>query len=214
MYRKLDALLAEVKKRLRREFNRLGQMGFDELNVVNTRKVTKEMYDRLLADNEKTYLKAGEAAYTAATKTARAAGFTDDAETEIDADWLLGVLLGYSLVTGYIYDREAERKRLRLNEQILTAREYDSRDLYNQSLQRSANLWWTQTLQYGIETVDEATIQAYKDSGVKKVRWIAKLDGRTCAVCRERNGKVYDIKKVPAKTHYNCRCYLEPFVEV
>ena len=52
MYRNLDKLLAGVKEKLRSEFNRLGSMGFDELNVINTRKVTQEMYNRLLAENE------------------------------------------------------------------------------------------------------------------------------------------------------------------
>ena len=51
---------------------------------------------------------------------------------------IVEILLAYNLVTGYIYDREAERKRLRLNEQILTAREYDDRGALNESLRRIA----------------------------------------------------------------------------
>lgn len=204
MYRKLDKLLAEAKKRIRVEFNRMGLMGFDELNVVNTKKVTSEMFDRLLADNEKMYQKAAKSAY-------KAAG--GDKESEPDIEWVLGVLMAYNFVTGYLYDKEADRKRLRLNEQILTAREYDDRGLYNSSLQRTANLWWTQTSQYGIDIVDKATLQAYKDLGVKKVRWKTVVDKHTCKVCKERSDKVFDISKVPEKSHYNCRCYLEPVVE-
>ncbi len=210
MYGYLDSLLAKAKKKIRTEFNHLGVMGFDSLNVVNTKKVTKEMFDRLLNDNEKTYRKVAKDAYSKAKKKAQSVGYAEEKETELSGDWLVGILLAYNLVTGYLYDREAERKRLRLNEQILTAREYDSREMYNESLRKTANLWWTQTLQYGITVVDEATIQAYEDLGVDKVRWIAELDSRTCKVCRERNGKVYELSKVPTKTHYNCRCYLEP----
>lgn len=210
MYKYLDSLLAKAKKKIRTEFNRLGVMGFDSLNVVNTKKVTKEMFDRLLSDNEKTYRKAAEDAYSKAKKKAEAAGYTEEEPEGVGGEWLLGVLLAYNLITGYLYDREAERKRLRLNEQILTAREYDSREMYNESLRKTANLWWTQTFQYGITVVDEATIQAYEDMGVEKVKWIATVDSRTCKVCRERNGKIYQLSKVPAKTHYNCRCYLEP----
>jgi SPP1 gp7 family putative phage head morphogenesis protein len=210
MYKYLDSLLERVKKRIRTEFNRLGIMGFDDLNVVNTRKVTKEMFDRLLSDNEKTYRKVADDAYKKAKKKASAAGYSEEESEGIGGEWLLGVLLAYNLVTGYLYDRETERKRLRLNEQILTAREYDSREMFNDSLRKSANYWWTQTLQYGITVVDEATIQAYADMGVDKVRWVAELDSRTCKVCRERNGKIYELSKVPQKTHYNCRCYLEP----
>lgn len=210
MYRYLDSLLVEAKKKLRREFNSMGQMGFDELNVVNTKKFTKAMFDRLLSTNEKLYLKAGRDAYAKAKKSASAAGYAEQEELELDAGWLAGVLMAYSLVTGYLYKQEAERKRLRLNEQVLTAREYDSREMFNQGLRRSANLWWTQTQQYGIEVVDEATIQAFRDMGVKRVRWVATEDERICQVCKSRSGKIYDILKVPEKTHYNCRCYLEP----
>lgn len=211
MYEYLDSLLAKTKKKIRTEFNRLGVMGFDSLNVVNTKKVTKEMFDRLLTDNEKTYRKAADEAYSKGKKKARSAGYTEEEKPEgIGGEWLVGMLLAYNFVTGYLYDREAERKRLRLNEQILTAREYDSREMYNDSLRRTANLWWTQTSQYGIDVVDAATIQAYKDMGVDKVKWVAELDSRTCKVCRDRNGVIYRLSKVPKKTHYNCRCRLEP----
>ena len=210
MYKHLDSLLEKAKKRIRAEFNRLGVLGFDELNVVNTKKVTKEMFDRLLSDNEDMYLKAAKKAYSKAKKSAIAIGYREEENTELPPDWLVGVLIAYNLITGYVYPREAERKRLRLNEQILTAREFDSRELYNAGLQKAANLWWTQTSQYGVDVVDQATLQAYEDVGVKKVQWIAELDKRTCKVCRERNGKIYELAKIPPKTHYNCRCYLEP----
>lgn len=210
MYKHLDSLLEKLKKKLRIEFNRLGLLGFDELNVVNTKKVTKEMFDRLLFENEKMYQKAANAAYTKAKKAAVAVGYKEEKKEELPPEWLTGALVAYNLVTGYVYDREAERKRLRLSEQILTAREYEDRQLYSTSLQRAANLWWTQTLQYGITVVDEATIQGFADMGVKKVRWKSVIDGRECKVCRERSNKIYKISEVPGKTHYNCRCYLEP----
>lgn len=210
MYKYLDSLLEKVKKRIRREINRLGVMGFDNLNVTNTKKVTKELFDRLLAENEKTYQKAAKDAYSKAKKKAEENGYEKQEETDITSGWLLGVLTAYNMITGYLYDREAERKMLRLNEQILTAREYENREMYNESLRKLANMWWTQTLQYGVTVVDEATIQAYNDMGVEKVKWVATVDNRTCEVCRERNGKIYELSKVPVKTHYNCRCYLEP----
>ena len=210
MYKFLDSLLAKAKKKIRREFNRLGVMGFDSLNVTNTKRITEEMFERFLADNEKTYQKAAKDAYSKAKKTAKAKGYEEEGETNLTSGWLLGVLTAYNLITGYLYNREAERKRLRLNEQILTAREYENREMYRDSLRKAANLWWTQTFQYGITVVDEATAQGFKDMGVDKVKWIATVDSRTCKVCRERNGKIYQLSKVPSKTHYNCRCYLEP----
>jgi SPP1 gp7 family putative phage head morphogenesis protein len=210
MYEYLDSLLAKLKKKLRTEFNRLGMIGFDELNVVNTKKITKEMFDRLLAENEKTYKKAADNAYSSAKKRAVNAGYAEEKASGLSDEWLVGTLMAYNLVTGYVYSKEADRKRMRLNEQILTAREYYDRQLYNTCLQRAANLWWTQSMHYAVLAVDEATIQAYKDLGVKKVRWNANLDRRTCKVCRNRHNKIYEISAVPAKTHYNCRCDLEP----
>ena len=205
MYKLLDKLLAAEMKRIRTEFNRISVMGFDELNVVNTRKTTQKMYDGFLKDNEGIYLKVARDAYKRATE--------GDEKTEIDREWLVGVLAAYNLVTGYLYNREADRKRLRLNEQILTAREYGNREMFNESLKRSANLWWTQTTQYGITAVDEATIKGFKDIGIKRVRWIAADDEKTCPTCGARDNKIYHINRIPPKPHYGCRCYIVPVKE-
>lgn len=199
MYRYLDSLLANSKKKIRTEFNRVGSMGFDELNVVNTRRVTEEIYARLLAENDSVYRKAAKKAY-------RDAGGNES----IDAKFVEGILIAYNLVTGYLYGKEAERKRLRLNEQILTAREYADRDMLRDGLRTSANLWYTQTVQYGVDIVDAATLKAYKDRGIKYVEWVSQDDGKECAECKSRDGKIFRITEVPAKSHYGCRCYLKP----
>lgn len=204
MYRYLDKLLAEAKKKVRTEFNRMSVMGFDELNVVNTRKATAAMFDRFLEDNEAMYTRVVKDAYAKATKDKKG-----DKE-EIGSSFVESVLLGYNLVTGYLYEKEAERKRLRLNEQILTAREYGDRQMYQDSLRRTANLWWTQTAQYGIDMVDKATLKGYRDMGVRFVRWVAADDDKTCEVCNDRDGRVYKIAAVPPKPHYGCRCYVVP----
>jgi SPP1 gp7 family putative phage head morphogenesis protein len=210
MYEYMDSRLKSVKKKLEAEFAQLGAMGFDALNVVNTKKLTKAMFTRLLQNNETAYLRVAKKAYSDGKKTAARVGFSPDEETDITAEWLFAILLGYNLVTGYLYDKETERKRLRLNEQILTAREFNDARMLRDSIRRSMNLWWTQTQQYGIEVVDEASLQAYADAGVQRIRWVAVGDERTCPECRARHNKIYDIRKVPAKTHYACRCRLEP----
>lgn len=205
MYKLLDKLLKNEMTRVRASFNHLGSMGFDELNVVNTRKATQKMYDGFLKDNEDIYLKVAKDAYKKATE--------DGKTTVINREWLIGVLAGYNLVTGYLYEREADRKRLRLNEQILTAREYGNRQMFQDSLRRSANLWWTQTTQYGISVVDEATIKGFRDMGVKRVQWIAADDEKTCPTCGARDNQIYHINKIPPKPHYGCRCYVVPVKE-
>jgi SPP1 gp7 family putative phage head morphogenesis protein len=61
-----------------------------------------------------------------------------------------------------------------------------------------------------LESVDKATLDGYKDSGVDEVEWHTNIDGRECKVCRERNGRVYKIDEVPPKPHRNCRCRYAP----
>ena len=210
MYRLADKLLEQLKKLIRREFNRLGVFGFDELNAPRITRETIALFDRLMSENKKRFLEAAKKAYTDAVLLAISAGYKGSGENKIDDAWLLGFLGAYNFVSGYLYESEAERKRLRLAEQMMTAREYLSRTQYNDSLRRSANLWWTQTAHYMLDAVDTATLDGYRDSGVEKVKWNTNIDGRECKICRDRNGKVYPIGNVPPKAHRNCRCYLTP----
>ena len=210
MYRLADKLLEQLKKLIRREFNRLGVFGFDELNAPRVTKETTELFSRLMSENKKRYLEAAKKAYTDAAALAVKAGYEDPGEGRISDMWLVAFLGAYNYVSGYLYESEAERKRLRLAEQMMTAREYLSRTQYNDSLRRSANLWWSQTSHYMLDAVDQATLDGYKDSGVKKVKWNTNIDGRECSVCRERNGQIYPIGNVPPKAHRNCRCYITP----
>ena len=210
MYKLADKLLEQLKKLIRREFNRLGIFGFDELNAPRVTSETTSLFDRMMRENKKQYLKVAEKAYADALALATAAGYEATGERRINDAWVIGFLGAYNFVSGYLYESEAERKRLRLAEQMMTAREYLNRTLYNDSIRRSANLWWTQTAHYMLDAVDTATLDGYKDSGVEKVKWNTNIDGRECKTCRERNGKVYSIDNVPPKSHRNCRCYLTP----
>ena len=210
MYRLADKLLEQLKKLIRREFNRLGIFGFDELNAPRITQETTDLFDRMMRENKKRYLEVARKAYADAVAMAIAAGYSDPGVNRIDEAWLIGLLGAYNFVSGYLYESEAERKRLRLSEQMMTAREYLNRTLYNDSLRRSANLWWTQTAHYMLDAVDTATLDGYRDSGVEHVKWNTNIDGRECATCRERNGNVYPIDDVPSKAHRNCRCYLTP----
>lgn len=210
MYRLADKLLEQLKKMIRREFNRLGIIGFDELNASRVSRETTELFDRLMRENKRLYLKAAQKAYDDAVAAAKAAGYEGSPENRINEAWVVALLGAYNFVSGYLYESEAERKRLRLGEQMMTAREYQNRPLYNDSTRRTANLWWTQTSHYMLESVDNATLDGFRDSGVDKVMWVTNIDGKECSVCRERNGKIYDIDKFPPKPHLRCRCGRAP----
>ena len=210
MYKLADKLLEQLKKLIRREFNRLGIFGFDELNAPRVTTETISLFNRLMRENERLYLQVAKRAYGDAIVAAIAAGYKDPGENKINASWVGNLLGAYNFVSGYLYESEAERKRLRLAEQMMTAKEYQNRTLYNDSIRRSANLWWMQAAHYMLESVDKATLDGLKDSGVERVKWHTKIDGRECKECRERDGKIYNIDKVPPKAHRNCRCYLTP----
>ena len=210
MYRLADKLLEQLKKLIRREFNRLGIFGFDELNVTRVTKETTELFERLLAENNKRYLQAAIKARTDAKARVILAGYDDRNVAVPDEAWLAAFLAKYNFVSGYLYEQEAERKRLRLAEQMLTSVEYQSRTLYNDSVRRSANLWWTQTAHYMLDAVDEATLETYEIMGVEQVEWHTNIDGKECKTCRERHGKIYSIDDVPPKAHRNCRCRITP----
>lgn len=210
MYRLADKLLEQLKKLIRREFNRLGILGFDELNVTRVTSETTELFNRLMAENLRRYLKAAQKSTVDAKALAIAAGYEDREIVIPDEAWVTAFLQSYNYVSGYLYEQEAERKRLRLEEQMLTAKEYQSRTLYNDSVRRAANLWWTQSSHYMLDVVDVAMLYAFKLMGVVQLKWITNIDGRECQTCRDRNGQIYDIDKVPPKAHRGCRCRLTP----
>lgn len=209
IYSRLDKSLLETKKTLRREFNRISVMGFDELNVLHTKKITKELFERLVSRNQKMYLDSGYFAYQFAFERAEEQGFRGE-KRKIDSVWVQEYLKSYNHVTRYIYDQETDRRRMRLNEAILTDRAFNSREDFQADLRKAASYWWRQTTQYGIGVCDQAMLDAYIDSGVEKVIWHTMEDGRVCEGCDARDGAIYDINKVPPKEHYGCRCVLLP----
>jgi hypothetical protein len=213
MYRLADKLLEQLKKLIRREFNRLGIFGFDELNVPRVTTETTELFERLMAENLKRYLQATKRASTDAKAMVIAAGYEDKEIIIPDEVWVKAFLQSYNYVSGYLYEQEAERKRLRLAEQMLTAKEYQSRTLYNDSVRRSANLWWTQSSHYMLDVVDFTMLYIFKSMGVEKVKWVTNIDGHECQTCRDRNGEIYDIDKVPPKAHMRCRCRRVPVLK-
>ena len=63
--------------------------------------------------------------------------------------------------------------------------------------------------------VNEMKRQIYEYYGITKVRIKGTLDERTCEVCEQYIGKIYDIKDVvigeQIGSHINCRCYMEAY---
>ena len=211
-YELTDILIALLLNQLRKEVNRLDVMGFDQLNAPRLTNLTTAMIERLLKANKKAFLKIAKEASEEAADDVTAIGIIAT-PVKTDEKYVDGVLGEYNPVTGYLYYPEADRKRTRLAEALITAVIVGSRADYHKELKKFANLWHTQTLQYGETTVDKARVDTFKKNGIKYVRWVSEKDNRVCEVCKERDGKIYPINNIPTKPHYRCRCWIEPLLK-
>ena len=170
------------------------------------------MVSRLLKNNKKAYIKiAKEATEEASEDIKELTGITVK-PLRTDEKYVEGVLGQYNPVTGYLYYPEADRKRARLAEALIAAVIAGLRPDYHKQLQKFANLWHTQTKQYTITVVDTTRIETFKKNGIRRVRWETQKDERVCAECGARDGKIFDIDKLPEK-HYGCRCWYMPVLE-
>lgn len=185
-----DKAIRDMNRRNLRAFDGLKLLKFDELNVLRS---VKRVYEDSIKLAKKRYLQIALDAYHNAK-----------GKKKIDRDWVLDMLEEYDPVTMYLFTPEAERKRDRTVEAILSTPNKD------EAVDRALRLWTLQTTHYAEKSVDEATLQAFRDNGVEKVRWVTAEDEKVCEVCRKRNGKIYPIDKLPPKPHYRCRCTYEP----
>ena len=168
---------------------------------------------RLLKSNKEAYIKiAAEASEEAADDIREVSGIAVK-PLKTDEEYVNGILEEYNPVTGYLYYSEAERKRARLSEALIAAVLFGLRAEYHKELTKFANLWHTQTLQYGETVVDKTRLDTFKKNGIKRVRWVSENDNRVCEICKERDGKIYPIDDIPTKPHYRCRCWIMPVLE-
>lgn len=165
--------------------------GFDELSVLS---ITRTLYQNLAADNQEIFLELAQERYQEAEP---------HGEEPPDLAWLLVLLAAYNAVTKVIYENDVDRKRQ------YTAEGINSSTAKVTEFRRGLHYWADLTSTYADIVTDESTLKAYRDAGVKKVRWITAGDEKVCETCRERDGKVYSINAIPAKPHRRCRCIWE-----
>ena len=184
----MELLNRRATKRFEDAKDKAAQDGFDELSVLS---VTRELYDQLEADNRQVYLELAQERYQEAEPHGK---------EPPDLAWLLALLAAYSEVSKVVYNNEVDRKR------GYTAEGINSSTAKVTEFRRGLHYWSDFTGQFADEITDEATLKAYRDAGVRRVRWVTAGDEKVCETCRERNGKVYSINAIPPKPHRRCRC--------
>lgn len=194
-YNLADKAIELLNKRATKRFedakDKAAQDGFDELSVLE---VTRTLYQDLARDNQEIFLELAQERYQEAEP---------HGEEPPDLAWLLALLAAYNAVTKVIYDNDVDRKRQ------YTAEGINSSTAKVTEFRRGLHYWADLTSTYADIVTDESTLKAYRDAGVKKVRWVTAGDERVCDTCRERDGKVYSINAIPPKPHRRCRCIWE-----
>lgn len=188
----MDLLNQRATKRFEDAKDEAAQDGFDELSVLS---ITRTLYDNLSADNEEIFLELAKERYQETEP---------HGEEPPDLAWLLALLAAYNAVTKYQYTNEVDRKRQ------YTAEGINSSTAKVTEFRRGLHYWAGLTADYADIVTDESTLKAYRDAGVRRVRWVTAGDEKVCETCRERNGKVYSINSIPPKPHRRCRCVFEP----
>ena len=186
-----ELLNRKAVKRFESTKNQAQIDGFDELEVIQ---LTRTLYQDLSADNQETFLELAQERYQEVEP---------HGEEPPNLTWLLALLAAYNAVTKYIYAHEIDRKQQYAAEGINASTAKVS------EFRRALKRWTNFTDQYADIVSDETTLKAYRDAGIKKIRWVTAEDERVCPECRERDGKVYSINNVPPKPHWGCRCRYE-----
>lgn len=197
MYKYADKAIKQLNKLFVRWFTALRLLKFDEINILSA---VKKVYADAKRQMVKRYESIAVEAYRAALKRAG----SDGKGKEPDDDWLLDMLEETDPVTLYQFFPELERKTVRLAEALEVPQSRQK------EIDRALRYLSLQMSETAIRVTDEATIKGYFDSGVKRVRWVAREDERTCPVCGQRHNRIYPINRVPPKPHYGCRCEIIP----
>ena len=189
-YTLADKVIAYLTKRYIKLFGKVRGMAFDEMNVIS---VSHEIYDTALVETKREMVRLSKKVY----------GKYKEADNFDSEGFVLALMLAYDPTTKYIYQNEVDRKRARFVEGVLSS------DFPMEEVKASQRLWIAMNKVFADEVTFQTMIKAYKDSGVKRVRWVTSPDERRCPVCGAMHGRVYHIDKVPSKPHRNCRCWVE-----
>ena len=190
-YNATDKTISYLNKQYPKLFRRAA--GFDELNVIP---VSHEIYDAIYELVKREATRLSDAVYDSHRRS--------EEQTEFDPAILVAMLaLAYNPVTKYVYENELDRKRARFAESLIAS------DTPAEEIALAQRLVAGMNAQFMDDVTFETIVQAFRDSGVTRVRWVTSPDDRRCKTCASRHNKIYSIDAVPAKPHIHCRCWIE-----
>lgn len=201
IFRHADRALMVMLNSMSREFQNLStEIGFDEMNVMETRKRVNAMYERMDRVIRREYRSVARKAYMDASAEAGTDGGAFDAEK-----FVAGMLRAYDPVSDFVYDREWIRKRDRLFESII-ATERGNQEM-RRNLKRGLDVLANQVRQYADNITAQARVTAFKNAGADVLVWITEDDEKVCKVCKPRHEQFYPIEMLPEwPAHWRCRC--------
>ena len=199
-----DEAAAKITKKIHQQFRHNRLALFDEMNIIQTKKHITKLYKDIYKTIKKEFVSILNPLYQEIYDEALALGFDGDLE-DLDEAWIEEFFSEYNPVTKYVFSNEIERKKSRLFESVVASSKEKM-----QSYKTAENLMKRQVNQYAVDLEDKVAKTVYKNTGVLKVMWVAEQDYKTCGVCSELDGEVFDLKDAPPKQHINCRCYLIP----
>ena len=205
IFRHADRSLMRIFNQMSREFQKLSsEIGFDELNVLETRKRVNTMYRQMDGFIRKEYEDVCRRSYRDACAEVRRRPDGFDPH-----EFVYAMLRAYDPLTDFVYMREWTRKRDRLFESII-ATERGNQEM-RKNLKRGLDVLANQVRQYADDITTDARIQAFEDAGLEYVRWKSENDEKTCKYCLENHDKVFRIDQLPPiPAHWRCRCRVVP----
>ena len=202
-----DEAAAKITKKLRQEFRHNRLALFDEMNAMGIKKHVRKLYKNVYKIILNEFTAILNPLYQEIYDEALALGFDGDIR-DLDEAWIEEFFDEYNPVTKYVFSNELSRKESRLFEALVASTAEKI-----QSYKTAENLLTRQVKQYSVDLEDSVVKTVYKIIGVKKVMWNAEHDHKTCGVCSELDGEIFDLNDAPQKQHYNCRCWLTPVRE-
>jgi SPP1 gp7 family putative phage head morphogenesis protein len=200
-----DKTILTLRRKAARRLNEAKKSvidGLDELNVIGA---VYGLYADIFAENRKAYTELFAVLYRQTMNELDGADISNDEIYALAELYVLKLLSEPNGVVGYEYSAEADRKRDRAIEAVKASHTKAQKQL---QLERAIRAMNAQAAYFADITAFDATVEAMKNAGVQKVRWVAEGDEKVCLACEKLNGRIFTIDKIPPQQHPHCRCYL------